>query len=78
FYSTYGISATQWYGSEIQYFEATEPPAKYRMVIDTEKLDQKYRDIVRCRPFLMSDIGATVTFSEVNLTPVTNDGKTKQ
>jgi len=78
FYSAYGVNETRWHGSDIQYFEAGEAPAKYRMVIDTGKLDQKFRDIVRCRPFLVSDTGAAVTFSNVKFSPVPYPGNTNQ
>jgi len=69
-YSAKGKHPSWWYGAVTEYFEAKSKPEKYRIVIDTAKLEPKYREISRCRPFLHAARGASVTFSDVRITPV--------
>ena len=69
FYSAKGKHSAWWYGAVTEYFEAEKSEKKCCIVIDTAKLEPKYREISRCRPFLYTAPGATVTFSNMKITP---------
>ena len=70
FYSAYGKSAARWHGVTAESFEATPARKKYSIVIDSGKLPAKYFDTLRCRPFLISQKGAKIRFSDVKFTVV--------